>query len=352
MAALRATQHLFGSPAFKCKTCDCHSSLNGHKTVSLSPAGSYFFRGSKNLIVRVNERMIPSAREKPASLAVYAATEKLGFLGKLGRVLKEKAKSDIDRVFKGVSKTRENLAVVDELLTYWNLNEADTTLEELEEALLVADFGPKTAGKIVDAIRLDVLAGRLKTGKEIKAALKENIVQLLTSKVASTELNLGTKKPAVIMVVGVNGGGKTTTIGKLAHRFKAEGSEVLMVAGDTFRAAATEQLEIWAGRAGADIVMPESDKTRPSTGLHTNFNLMEELKACKRSLNKIVADAPHVVGVTGFVLTKLDGTSRGGCVVSVVDELRIPVKFVGVGEGILDLQPFDPRTFVDALFPS
>eukprot|EP00850_Spirogloea_muscicola_P019688 SM000196S05380 [mRNA] locus=s196:178420:185870:- [translate_table: standard] len=352
-----------------------------------------------------------SARARPATRARAAGGGGGGgggFLGKLGRVIKEKARSDIERLFSGVSKTRENLAVVDELLAYWNLNESDAVLEELEEALLVSDFGPGTAIKICDALRDDILAGKLRTGKEIKAALKLAIVRLLTDNVSSTELQLSTK-PAVVMIVGVNGGGKTTTIaaphdeirygsaGKLAHRFGSAGLTVLMGAGDTFRAAAKEQLEVWAARTGSEFVAGEGEKPRPATvlasavrtamdkdvdlvladtsgRLHTNFNLMEELRACKRAIAKTLPDAPHevllvldgttglnmlpqarefnqVVGVTGFVLTKLDGTARGGCVVSVVDELHIPVKFVGVGEGLDDLQPFDPQAFVDALFP-
>ncbi|CAK9880979.1 unnamed protein product [Sphagnum jensenii] len=326
-----------------------------------------------------------------------SSDRRVGFLGRLGRVFKEKAKSDIQLLFSGFSKTRENLAVVDELLTYWNLSDSENILDELEEVLLVSDFGPRTAMKIVDGLRKDILKGTLKSGPDIKVALKRIIVRLLTENVSSTELQLGQSRPAVIMIVGVNGGGKTTTIGKLAHRFKNENVKVLMAAGDTFRAAASEQLEVWAERTGSEIVVGEGSKPRPATvlaeavrqgleqdidlvlcdtsgRLHTNYNLMEELRSCKRAVTKALPSAPNevllvldgttglnmlpqarefnqVIGVTGFVLTKLDGTSRGGCVVSVVDELSIPVKFVGVGEGLNDLQPFDAEAFVDALFP-
>lgn len=152
--------------------------------------------------------------------------QRVGFLGRLGRVIKEKAKSDIQLLFSGFSKTRENLAVVDELLTYWNLDESESILDELEEVLLVSDFGPKTALKIVDTIRKDILAGRLKSGPQIKEALKKNIFKLLTERVTTTELQLGNSRPAVLMIVGVNGGGKTTTLGKLANRFKKEGVKV------------------------------------------------------------------------------------------------------------------------------
>ncbi|CAI5521728.1 unnamed protein product [Closterium sp. Naga37s-1] len=353
---------------------------------------------SRPLIPAIRQPDAPATRRIRGPIKVQAGLDKLGFLGRLGRVIKEKAQSDFDRVFKGVTKTRESLKVVDELLTYWNLNEADNILEELEEALIVADFGPRTAIRIVDGIREEIKAGQLKTGKEIKEALKRAIVKLLTEKAPVTALELGTSKPAVVMIVGVNGGGKTTTIGKLSHRFNNEGAKVLLAAGDTFRAAASEQLEVWAERTGASILTAEGEKTRPATvlanavrkassegfdilladtsgRLHTNFNLMEELKACKRAVAKTLPGAPNevllvldgttglnmlpqarefnqAVGVTGFVLTKLDGTARGGCVASVVDDLGIPVKFVGVGEGMEDLQPFNAEAFVDALFPS
>ncbi|KAL9142042.1 hypothetical protein ABFS82_14G142900 [Erythranthe guttata] len=320
-----------------------------------------------------------------------------GFFTKLGRLIKEKAKSDVEKIFSGFSKTRDNLAVIDELLLYWNLSDTDRVLDELEEALLVADFGPRITIKIVDILREDIYSGKLKSGSEIKDALKRSILNLLTAKGLKTELQLGFRKPAVIMIVGVNGGGKTTSLGKLAHRFKKEGTKVLLAAGDTFRAAASDQLEIWAERTNCEIVVAEKENEKAATvllqavkrgkvegydvvlcdtsgRLHTNYSLMEELVACKKAIGKVVPRAPNeilqvldgttglnmlpqarefydVVGVTGLILTKLDGTARGGCVVSVVDELGIPVKFVGVGEGVEDLQPFDAEAFVNAIFP-
>ncbi|KAG5053711.1 hypothetical protein JHK85_006221 [Glycine max] len=342
-----------------------------------------------------------------------------GFFTKLGRLIKEKAKSDVEKLFSGFSKTRSNLAVIDELLLYWNLADTDRVLDELEEALLVSDFGPRITIKIVENLREDIFSGKLKSGNEIKEALKRNVLELLTSKGSKTELQLGYRKPAVIMIVGVNGGGKTTSLGKLAYRLKNEGAKILMAAGDTFRAAASDQLEIWAERTGCEIVVAESEKAKASSvlsqavkkgkelgfdivlcdtsgRLHTNYSLMEELISCKKSVAKVVPGAPNcyycnlgtsflpgcrfssvvnfseillvldgttglnmlpqarefndVVGVTGLVLTKLDGSARGGCVVSVVDELGIPVKFVGVGEGVEDLQPFDAEAFVNAIF--
>ncbi|KAL6965118.1 hypothetical protein U1Q18_036173, partial [Sarracenia purpurea var. burkii] len=341
----------------------------------------------------------PTTRVSPSRFTCSGS--QTGFFTRLGRLIKEKAKSDVDKLFSGFSKTRGNLAVIDELLLYWNLSDTDRVLDELEEALLVADFGPKITIKIVESLREDIYAGKLKSGSEIKDALKRSVLDLLTTKGNKTELQLGFRKPAVIMIVGVNGGGKTTSLGKLAYRLKNEGVKILMAAGDTFRAAASDQLEIWAERIGCDIVVAEKDKAKASTvlsqavkrgkeggfdvvlcdtsgRLHTNYSLMEELIACKKAVGKVVAGAPNwhkmahnfctqlfiiggssaheillvldgttglnmlpqarefneVVGISGLILTKLDGSARGGCVVSVVDELGIPVKFVGVGEGL------------------
>uniref|UniRef100_A0A0D9VAI0 SRP54-type proteins GTP-binding domain-containing protein n=1 Tax=Leersia perrieri TaxID=77586 RepID=A0A0D9VAI0_9ORYZ len=309
-------------------------------------------------------RCSPSGR-RAGHLRCAAAAGQAGFFTRLGRLIKEKAKSDVDKLFSGFSKTRESLSVVDELLTYWNL--ADT-----DRALLVSDFGPKISFRIVDTLREEIRDGKLKSGAEIKEALKRCILELLTSKGGNSELQLG-------------------------FRFKNEGVKVLMAAGDTFRAAARDQLEVWAERTGSEIVIDNDKKAKPesvlsqavkrgkreefdlvlcdtSGRLHTNYGLMEELVTCKKVIAKALPGAPNeillvldgttglnmlqqakefndVVGVTGFILTKLDGTARGGCVVSVVDELGIPVKFIGVGEGLEDLQPFDAEAFVEAIFP-
>ncbi|GKV13071.1 hypothetical protein SLEP1_g24143 [Rubroshorea leprosula] len=354
--------------------------------------------GSSTLFCNFPRRQLspPSTTTRLVASRFKCLAGQTGFFTRLGRLIKEKAKSDVDKIFSGFSRTRDNLAVIDELLLYWNLAETDRILDELEEALLVSDFGPRITVKIVESLREDILAGKLKSGSEIKDALKKSVLDFLTRKGNKTELELGFRKPAVIMIVGVNGGGKTTSLGKLAYRLKKEGVKILMAAGDTFRAAATDQLEIWAERTGCEIVIAEQENAKASSvlsqavkrgkeegfdvvlcdtsgRLHTNFSLMEELIACKKAVGKVVRGAPNeillvldgntglnmlpqarefneVVGITGLILTKLDGSARGGCVVSVVDELGIPVKFVGVGEGVEDLQPFDAEAFVNAIF--
>ena len=246
--------------------------------------------------------------------------------------------------------------------------------------------------------------GEIKTGQEVKQGLKNAIVSILEkanggkSGTAPLTFNETDGEPSVVLIVGVNGGGKTTTVGKLSHRFNVESdAKVMLVPGDTFRAAAAEQLATWAERSNG-VMATYKEGTKPgalcyqavdeavkmgdvdvvladtSGRLHTNCDLMDELVGVKKSIGKRMEGAPHetllvldgttglnmlnqarefhaAVGVGGLILTKLDGTARGGAVVSVVDELGIPVKFVGVGEGMEDLQTFEPRSFVDALFP-
>ena len=323
-------------------------------------------------------------------------------MGKLASVLAKKTQGDLDRVFKGTSKTRERLGYMDEVLALWRLDDLEDTLEELEETLLSVDFGPATSARVLDAIRERVEGGEISTGAEVKAALKTAIVDILErangGNAGTAPLLLAEQSPSVVLVVGVNGGGKTTTVGKLSHRFaKESGAKVMLVPGDTFRAAAAEQLATWAERSDG-IMATYKEGTKPgalcyqavdeavklgdvdivladtSGRLHTNCDLMDELAGVKRSIGKRLEGAPHetmlvldgttglnmlnqarefheTVQVTGLILTKLDGTARGGAVVSVVDELGVPVKFVGVGEGMEDLQTFEPRSFVDALFP-
>lgn len=268
----------------------------------------------------------------------------------------------------------------------------DDLIDEIEETLLSGDIGFDTTEKIVQDIRTRVKAEGYEDASVLRSLLKEEIAKYL---VEPDGARSAPEKPCVIMVVGVNGAGKTTTVGKLAYNFKNEGKKVLIAAADTFRAAANEQLQVWAGRAGVEIIQqnPGSDpgavaydavSSARARGidivlvdtagrLHTKTNLMEELRKISRVIKKVMPGAPHEVylvldavtgqnglvqarqfleaaGVTGIVLTKLDGTAKGGIVIAIGQELKLPVKYIGVGEGIDDLQPFEPETFVNALF--
>ena len=263
--------------------------------------------------------------------------------------------------------------------------------EELEEALILSDMGVDTSTEAVDTLRERVKANKIKDPEEVKACLREILVETLD--VGDPALDL-TEKPAVLLMIGVNGVGKTTTIGKLAHQLKQAGNRVLLAAGDTFRAAAADQLAIWADRAQVEIVRHEEgsdpaavvfdamnaararrvDVVLVDTAgrLHNKQNLMNELNKIRRVIDRegeksskevlLVLDATtgqngliqakqfgESAGITGLVLTKLDGTAKGGVVVAIAKEMGVPVKFVGLGEGIDDLQPFDPVAFVNAL---
>jgi len=295
------------------------------------------------------------------------------------------------RLKNGLSKTRKILTMdIDELFLSGRKID-DDLLEELEELLITSDIGVKTTMDLMESISKK--SSKISNADQLKTVLKEDILSFIDTQPASTE-NFITK-PHVILVVGVNGVGKTTTIGKLASKFTVEGKKVLIAAGDTFRAAAAEQLTIWADRAGAKIVK-HKENTDPAAvaydsiesamardidvvlvdtagRLHTQVNLMEELKKIKRALSKKLPDAPHEtlivldattgqnavsqaklfheeIGVTGIALTKLDGTAKGGVVISICDSLKIPLKYIGIGEQVNDLQDFDPIQFVDALF--
>jgi fused signal recognition particle receptor len=274
----------------------------------------------------------------------------------------------------------------------------ETVLADLEEVLFTADIGVKTATKLLEAARERVRSRELSDPERLKGALRQEIARILAldgADGAGRPLEPGAARPWVIMVVGVNGSGKTTTIGKLAAKLRAAGHSVLLGAGDTFRAAAGEQLEVWAERVGAPIVRGKEGADPASVcfeavqrgatekvdvvvcdtagRLHTKTPLMEELKKVKRVIGKAAEGAPHEVllvldatngqnaiaqarqfheslGVTGIVLTKLDGTAKGGVVIGICDELRIPVRYVGVGEKVADLRPFAAGEFVEALF--
>ena len=263
--------------------------------------------------------------------------------------------------------------------------------EELEENLILSDMGMDTTLEAVETLRERVKTNKIKEPEEVKACLREILVEMLD--VGSTELDL-TDKPAVILMIGVNGVGKTTTIGKLANLLKNQGNRVLLAAGDTFRAAAADQLAIWADRAKVDIVRHEegsdpaavvfdamnaararkTDVVLVDTAgrLHNKQNLMNELNKIRRVIDRegtasskevlLVLDATtgqngliqakqfgESAGITGIVLTKLDGTAKGGVVLAIAKEMGVPVKFVGLGEGIDDLQPFDAVAFAEAL---
>ena len=304
----------------------------------------------------------------------------------------------LSRLKEGLAKTRDNLfGKVQKLLS--GKSKIDNELiDNLEEILIAGDVGVTTTMKIIGHIKDRVKKDQYEDPSELDHLLKDEIQKIFVngSTVESNPFGIPiSHRPHVIMVVGVNGVGKTTTIGKLAYNYRTAGKKVLIAAADTFRAAANEQLKIWAQRAGVEIIQQrhgadpaavafDSLKSAISKNtdvmiidtagrLHTKVNLMEELKKIKRVLQKQLPNAPHevllvldastgqnaiqqakqfteAVGITGLVITKLDGTAKGGVVLAISQELNIPVRFIGVGEKIDDLQPFDRKAFVDALF--
>jgi len=298
----------------------------------------------------------------------------------------------MSRLRRGLAKTRDFLNTDIEDLFSGKRKIDDDLLEELEELLITADLGVQTTMDLIESISRK--ASKIAGPEDLKAILKEEILAIVDTAPAE-EGPAPPPRPQVIMIVGVNGVGKTTTIGKLAARYGREGKKVLIAASDTFRAAAVEQLSIWAERAGAEIVK-HKDQADPAAvaydavsaamargadivlvdtagRLHTKVNLMEELKKIKRALAKKCSEAPHetllvldattgqnalsqaklfdeAIDLSALALTKLDGTAKGGIVVSICSTLKIPLKYIGVGEQIEDLQDFDPRQFVEALF--
>jgi fused signal recognition particle receptor len=296
-----------------------------------------------------------------------------------------------DRLKESLTKTRKGLVEkVESIFTGRKVDE--TTLEELEEILIMSDVGTTAASEIMSAIREKVKKGEAKDTDSVKGLLKSEMISILGD---FQPLMVSGSKPFVILAVGVNGVGKTTTIGKLASRFRSQGLSVLLAAGDTFRAAGIEQLEIWAKRADTQFVQHQKGSDPAAVAfdaviaaksrgidiviidtagrLHTKTNLMEELKKVKRSIDKalpgtspevlLVVDATtgqnalrqaemfnETVGITGIALTKLDGTAKGGIIFAIKKGLGIPVRLIGVGEGIDDLRDFDPGEFVEALF--
>jgi fused signal recognition particle receptor len=299
------------------------------------------------------------------------------------------------RLKAGLKKTQEALAGrIDSLLFPGKLDEA--CLEELEEILLAADVGVATTQSLLSFLRDAIKKSVIKDPQDLRATLKARLLFLLNQAKPAVETSVNAS-PYVILVLGVNGTGKTTTVAKLAHRYKAMGKSVLLAAADTYRAAALEQLEVWAERLGVEMVHHQSggdpsavafDALRAAScrkkdvllidtagRFHTNRGLMEELKKMKRTIQRQLEGAPHetllildattgsnalqqaqdfhqAVGITGLVVTKLDGTAKGGMVVAVADRLSIPVRYIGLGESLEDLQEFDPPAFVNALFSS
>jgi fused signal recognition particle receptor len=298
-----------------------------------------------------------------------------------------------ERLKNGLRKTHEGLVGrIDTLLLGKKKIDADT-LDELEEILITADIGMATTQELIRSLEQRMKRNELQDGEALKKALREELLVRLEQNFAV--LDLGSSVPFVIMVIGVNGVGKTTTIGKLACKFSMEGKKVLLAAGDTFRAAAVEQLEIWGQRVGVEVIRHKQgsdpaavvfDGCRAAVArgmdvlivdtagrLHTKVNLMEELKKMRRIMGREIPGAPHetllvldaatgqnavsqtklfkeAVDVTGIALTKLDGTAKGGIVAAVSSEFKIPVRYIGVGESVEDLREFDPKQFVQALF--
>ncbi len=298
-----------------------------------------------------------------------------------------------ERLKSGLKKTRDGLVGrIDALVLGKKAIDADA-LEELEEILITSDIGVKTTVELIRTLEQRLGRNELKDGEALRAALKEEILSRLIAH--HHPLDIGSQKLFVLLVIGVNGVGKTTTIGKLASRFSASGSKVLLAAADTFRAAAAEQLIVWGSRSGVDVIRHKEgadpsavvfDACKAAVArdvdvliidtagrLHTKVNLMEEMKKIRRVIDREIPGAPHetllvldaatgqnalsqarlfkeAAGVTGLALTKLDGTAKGGIVVAVSHEFALPVRFIGVGESIEDLRDFDPQEFTDALF--
>jgi fused signal recognition particle receptor len=295
----------------------------------------------------------------------------------------------------GLARTRSSFVDKVEALFLGKKKIDDDLLEELEEILITADLGVVTAQELLETARTLADRDELFDPEALKKILKEKIVEYLAVSAENSEIRQPASGPLVIMVLGVNGVGKTTSIGKIANKYKQSGKEVLLVAADTFRAAAAEQLQVWGERIGVDVVARpagsdpssvaydaldsakgrESDVIIVDTAgrMHTKVNLVEELKKITRVIGRKIADAPHelllvidattgqnaisqarlfndAVDVTGLVLTKLDGTAKGGIVVNISRELKIPIRFIGVGEQLNDLRDFDPGEFAEALF--
>ncbi|MGQ9509129.1 MAG: signal recognition particle-docking protein FtsY [Thermodesulfobacteriota bacterium] len=299
-----------------------------------------------------------------------------------------------EKLKKGLSKTHQGFVEkIDQLLGKKTIDQG--ILEELEAILYEADLGVKTTTQLIEGVQRGLNRGELKEPYRVKDFIKQEILNILKSGEKTLTIDFSQTKPFVFLVVGVNGVGKTTTIGKIAHVYSSQGKKVLIGAADTFRAAAVEQLEIWANRVGADFIR-QSAGSDPSAvafdaihaakarevdlvfidtagRLHTKVNLMEELKKIKRIISRECPGAPHeillvldattgqnaisqaklfheAIGVTGIALTKLDGTAKGGIIIGITEEMKLPIRYIGIGEGLDDLKEFSATEFVQALF--
>lgn len=301
----------------------------------------------------------------------------------------------LEKLKKGLSKTHQGfIEKIDRLLNGKKIIDKDL-LDELEAILFEADLGVSTVNQLMEDVNKGLKRGDLQDPNKVKEFIRQNILKVLKTAESHLVMDLSIVKPFVFMVVGVNGVGKTTTIGKIAYQYSKQGKKILIGAADTFRAAAVEQLEIWTKRVGADFIK-QSKGSDPSAvafdsiqaaiardvdivfidtagRIHTKVNLMEELKKIKRTIGRQSPGAPHeillildattgqnaisqaklfneAIGVTGIALTKLDGTAKGGIIVGITEELKIPIRFIGVGEDIDDLREFNAEEFVQALF--
>ncbi len=319
----------------------------------------------------------------------------MSFFKRLRESISSKAEEVTNKFKEGLSKTRDAFVGKVEDLFSRRKKIDEAFYEELEEILIGADVGINTVLKLIDELRGEVRKRKIEDPAELRPILTEKLVELLSGGEETERLKTAPEGLTIYLIVGVNGVGKTTTIGKLAHRLKQDGKSVLLAAGDTFRAAAIEQLEVWGQRAGVDVIR-QGQGSDPAAviydavhaakqrgvdvlicdtagRLQNKVNLMEELNKIFRVIRREVPDAPHEVllvldattgqnalqqaklfgektGVTGLVLTKLDGTAKGGIVIAIRQEMELPVKMVGLGEKIDDLQPFDSEQFVHALF--
>ena len=305
----------------------------------------------------------------------------------------EEKKGFFQRLKEGLFKTHQGMVTKIDQVISGKKKIDDLLLEELEEILITSDIGVKTTRLLLEKVSEKVKRKELEDADQLKKALQEEMFLILRQQ--ENPLNVSSANPFVIMVIGVNGTGKTTTLSKMAQKYKSQGKSVLLAAGDTFRAAAIEQLEIWGQRVGCEVIKHQSGsdpsavvfdalkagKARGSDiiivdtagRLHTKVNLMEELKKVKRVMARELPDSPHEIllvldattgqnaisqakmfnrelGVTGIALTKLDGTAKGGILISISDELKIPIRYIGIGEKADDLREFNARDFVNALF--